>query len=160
MKKQGVIGLVVGIAAGVAAAVAGGLATAKVVKEIKNDIKDSELISPDGNNKITLSCGASDFAKGLTYIKINAKSEALEDECKLSVLAGKKGAQSINCEWTDNEHFELTIGNGKLRQCCDVSFEDEQIVIYYYWVKITVDDNGETVEKVVTEAPDVEEETV
>ena len=38
-------------------------------------------------------------------------------------------------EWIDNNHFKLLIGNGKRKQCCDVSFDGEQINALYYLVK-------------------------
>lgn len=156
MKKQGIIGLVVGVTAGVAAAVAGGLCTAKVVKEIKSDLKDNELVSPDGNNVVTLSCGVSSFAKGLALIKVNAKSGEKEDECRFSFLAGKS-ASGLNYEWKDNDHFELTVGEGKLQQCCDVSFENDEIVIMYFMQKNTPEATVET-EKVCEETEAVETE--
>ena len=160
MKKQGIIGLVVGVTAGVAAAVAGGICTAKVVKEIKNDIKDNEIVSPEGNNVITLSCGVSNFAKGLALIKVHAKSGEKEDECKFSFLAGKSAA-SLNYEWKDNDHFELTVGEGKFQQCCDVAFDEENVTIMYYVQKNApeaCDDAEETCEDAEAETQENVEE--
>lgn len=150
MNKKGIIGLVAGAVAGVAAVTAGIFATKKVVKEIKADLKDVELVSPEGNNKITLSCGASDFAKGLAMIKVFATTEDKEDDCKFSFLAGKR-AESIKYDWADNDHFELTVGEGKIKQCCDVDFEGEEIIIYYYWMKDGVKVSEEEIIDEITE---------
>ena len=158
MKKQGVIGLIVGITAGVAAAVAGGLATARIVKEIKSDLKDEKIVSPDGNNSVTLSCGASSFAKGITLIKVHAQTETIGDKCKFSFLVGNKSAQHINCEWMDNDHFELTEGEVKLKQCCDVDFGDEQITLMYYLCKHVADKSEESTESEATTDSVPEEE--
>ena len=134
MNKKNVIGLAIGLAAGAAAVAAGYVATAKIVKEIKADLDDKEILSPEGNNKITLKCGVSDFAKGLAFVKVIAANENGEDECKFSFLAGK-GAKNAHYEWVDNDHFEITVGEGKLKQCCDVDFSGEQICLFYYWQK-------------------------
>ena len=159
MKKKNVIGLVAGIAAGAAVAAAGYVATAKVVKEIKADLNDKEILSPEGNNKITLKCGISDFAKGLAFVKVIAANENGEDECKFSFLAGKS-AKNASYEWVDNDHFEITVGEGKLKQCCDVDFSGEQICLFYYWQKdaAPVVDMIELVEEVVEDAEEVVEE--
>jgi len=147
MKKNGVIGLIAGVTAGVAAAVAGSLATVKVVKEIKEDLNESCFVSPEGNNFVSLKYGASNFAKGLVYIKVKAYTEAEKeaDACNFSFLAGKN-AKSIRVEWKDNEHFELSAGKGKLQQCCDVSFEGDNISIMYFWQKDTPEEAIEVVE--------------
>lgn len=135
MKKTGIVGLVAGIAAGAAAAVAGGMAVARVVKEMKADPQETRIVSPDGNNYVTLSLGVSAFGKGLTLVKVMAQTEGGEDTCKFSFIAGR-GAKYIHYQWVDNENFELTVGKGVLQQCCDVSFEGEEINIVYYWHKI------------------------
>jgi hypothetical protein len=155
MKKNGVVGLVAGITAGIAAAVAGSLATVKIVKEIKNDLNESCFVSPEGNHFVSLKYGASDFAKGLVFIKVNAYTEAEEDgdNCTFSFLAGKN-ASSISVEWKDNANFEISVGKGKLKQCCDVCFdEEEKITIYYFWEKEDPKTEIEVVE-VETEAAD------
>lgn len=135
MKKQGIVGLVVGVAAGVAAAVAGSLATVKVVKEIKHDLKDVDFASPNGDNVVSLHFGSSEFAKGLSYVKVEAKIEDGEDSCDFVMLAGKN-AGGLSCEWTDNEHCTVMLGEGKRRQRCDIDYTGEEIVISYYVDKV------------------------
>lgn len=143
MKKQGVFGLVAGITLGVAAAVAGGIAAAKIVKEIKSDLEQTDFVSPNGDNIVTLNCGASDFANGLTLVKIEAYTENSNASCNFSLLAGKN-AGAFSCEWKDNEHFELLVGSKKRKQCCDVDFSGEKIVIGYYMNKAV----GESSQKI------------
>lgn len=155
MNKKNVIGLAIGLAAGAAAAAAGYLATAKIVKEIKADLNDLELLSPEGNNKITLKCGVSDFAKGLAFVKVIAANENGEDECKFSFLAGKS-AKNASYEWVDNDHFEITVGEGKLKQCCDVDFSEDQICLSYYWQK----DAAEEIIEISEEIAEIVEEAV
>lgn len=155
MKKQGILGLVVGVTAGVAAAVAGGLATVKVVKEIKNDLKDVDFASPNGDNIVSLKFGSSEFAKGLSYVKVEAKIEDGEDSCDFVMLAGKN-AGGLSCEWTDNEHCTVMLGEGRLKQRCDIDYTGEEIVISYYVYK--VEDEAEECEDLVeVEAEECEE---
>ncbi|MBR3685983.1 MAG: hypothetical protein IKL66_00695 [Clostridia bacterium] len=151
MKKQGVFGLVAGITMGVAAAVAGGLAAAKVVKEIRSDLDQTDFVSPNGDNVVTIKYGASDFANGLTLVKIQAYTENSDDSCDFALLAGKNSG-AFSCEWEDNEHFELLVGSRKRKQCCEVDFEGEEIVISYYL-------NKEVDEAPVQECDEVVEET-
>lgn len=160
MRKNRVVGLVAGIAAGTAAAVAGGLAVARVVKEMKADPQEQRILSPDGNNSVTLRLGVSSFGKGLTLVKVLAQTEDGEDACKFSFVAGN-GAKNIQYQWVDNENFELTVGKGLLQQCCDVEFADDQINIMYYWHKIVkvdvnhpADADDEPAEELVEKAAD------
>ena len=122
MKTKTLVGLIVGVAAGTALA----LTTKKVVNEIKSDLEDATFVSPEGNNTVTLLFGSSKTARGLTFIKVTATSDEKDDCCKLIAFAKKKG-EFISGEWTDNDHYKLLIGSGKRKQCCDVSFDDEQI---------------------------------
>ena len=131
MKKHGAIGFIVGLTVGVA----GDVATAKVVNEIKNDFKEKEFTSPNGDNTVMLKKGSSKFAKGLSYIKVCANKKYGRDECKLSLLAGNN-AKSISCEWEDNEHCHIVIGKGKVCQYVDIDFTGREIKIVYYWKKI------------------------
>ena len=130
MKTKTIVGIIAGVAAGTAVA----LTTKKVVKEIKNDLCDATFVSPDGDNTVVLTFGASKTARGLTFIKANAMSSHKDDCCKLIAFANNKG-DFLDGEWTDNDHFKLLIGSGKRKQCYDVSFEGEQIVAVYYLVK-------------------------
>ena len=131
MKRNNVFGIIAGIAAGAAAAIAGGIAAAKVVKEIKSDLNNFSFVSDDGKNIVTLTYGSSDFARGLTYVKVKASVEESDLNCKMIVFAIKK--EEVFCgEWRDNENFKLWVGNGKRRQCCDVDFSGDEINMYYY----------------------------
>ena len=160
MKKTGIVGVVAGIAAGAAAAVAGGMAVARVVKEMKADPQETRIVSPDGNNYVTLSLGVSAFGKGLTLVKVMAQTEGGEDTCKFSFIAGR-GAKYIHYQWVDNENFELTVGKGVLQQCCDVTFGGEEIHLLYYWHKLVAESNEETAEEVAEEVvEEVTEEVV
>lgn len=162
MKKQNIIGLIAGVAAGAAAAIAGGLVTAKVVKEIKSDLNDFSFVSDDGKNVVTLTYGSSDFAKGLTYVKVKAAVEDSDLNCKMIVFAIKK--DEIFCgEWKDNENFKLWVGNGKRRQCCDVDFGGDEINMYYYIEKVTAEEEileCEVADDEEIEAIDAAEEVV
>lgn len=137
MKKQTVIGLIVGVTLGTAATIAGIITVRKIVKEIKNDLVEESFISPNGDNLVTLTYGSSDFARGLTFIKVRGMSEGGKDDCKLIAFA-KRNSKLFSAEWADNEHFNLVIGNGKVKQHCDVSFEGRKINALYYLHKINV----------------------
>ena len=134
MKNKTVFGIIAGVTASVMAGTAVALTTKKIVREIKRDMCDATFVSPDGDNVVELNFGASKTARGLTYIKVNATSENKDDCCKLIVFAKKKD-ELMDGEWIDNNHFKLLIGNGKRKQCCDVSFDGEQINALYYLVK-------------------------
>jgi hypothetical protein len=136
MKKSVIIGSLAGFAVGAVAAVAGKIAVDKVVGEIKQDLGDNVFTSPEGNNTVTLSYGSSDTAKGLTYVKVRATAEGKEDDCKLVIFTKKKNdGICISGEWVDNGQFKLLIGSGKRKQCCDVTFGEEQISAVYYLQK-------------------------
>ena len=134
MKNKTVFGIIAGVTASVMAGTAVALTTKKIVREIKRDMCDATFVSPDGDNAVELNFGASKTARGLTYIKVNATSENKDDCCKLIVFAKKKD-ELMDGEWIDNNHFKLLIGSGKRKQCCDVSFDGEQINALYYLVK-------------------------
>lgn len=134
MKNNFGIGAIIGFAAGAAAAVAGTLTTLKVADEIKDGMGEQRFESPEGDNFVTLSCGSSKTAKGLTLIRVKAMTESGEDECKLLLFA-KKMPEAFSVDWTDNEHCRLLVGNGKRKQCCDVSFEEKEISAVYYLSK-------------------------
>ena len=131
MKKQTIIGICVGAAIGTAATVAGVLAVRKIIKEIKADLSECSFTSPDGNNVVTLTCGTSKFARGLTFIKVEGSVESGNDNCKL-VLFAKDSFELFSGEWLDNDHFRLLVGGGKRKQCCDVRFDDQKIMANYY----------------------------
>ena len=127
MKRNFILGMITGVAAGAAAA----LAVDKVTKEIKSDLQDHVFPSPEGKNVVTLTCGTSATAKGLTYIRIFATADDKET-CKLVAFA-KKNEEYINGEWLDNDNFKLLIGKGKLKQRCDVSFDGDEISANLYF---------------------------
>lgn len=134
MKNKTIFGIIAGVTVSVMAGTAVALTTKKIVREIKRDMCDATFVSPDGDNAIELNFGASKTARGLTFIKVNATSENKDDCCKLIVFAKKKD-ELMDGEWIDNNHFKLLIGSGKRKQCCDVSFDGEQINALYYLVK-------------------------
>lgn len=122
-KKNGLFGLILGITAGVAAATAGSLAAMKVVNEIKSDSHETTVVSPNEQNFVTVTYGSSDFAKGLTLVKVKAENES--NNCELSFLAGKEAKMSFN--WKDDDNFELGITDVKHEKICAVSFEGDEI---------------------------------
>lgn len=142
MKKQTVIGLVVGITLGTAATVAGVLAVRKIVKEIKNDLQEESFISPEGNNVVTVTYGSSNFARGLTFVKVTGISEEGKDDCKLIAFT-RKNYEMFSGEWADNDHFNLVIGKGKVKQHFDVTFEGDKINAVYYLHKIKMGKKAE-----------------
>ena len=135
MKKQTNVGLIVGLAAGAAAVIAGTLATIKTAIEIKRDLQQIEFISADQKNSVIVEFGTSNFARGLTLIKIKADMEDGKDTCKFSFLSRRSDFLG---EWTDENHFELSAGKGKSKQFCDVNFEGEEIVITYSFKKLEI----------------------
>ena len=122
-QKNGLFGLIVGITAGVAAATAGSLAAIKVVNEIKSDSHETTMVSPNEKNYVTVTYGSSDFAKGLTLVKVKAESEG--NNCDVSFLASKNAKMSFN--WRNDENFELGITDVKHEKICIVSFENNEI---------------------------------
>lgn len=137
MSTNGKLGLILGVAAGAVASVAGCLATVKAVKEIKNDLHEVTLVSPNGKNIVTVNRGSSNFAVGLTYVKLTAENENGKT-CDISFLAGKNSNKVI-FNWKDDEHLEFQLGDAKHKQYCDVAFNEEDIVMKYYLKKITIE---------------------
>ena len=139
-KKKDNTRLIIGVAAGTLAAAAASYVTAKVVKEIKSDLKEVYFVSADGENIVSVTSGSSDFARGLTFIKVKAYKKSGGDECKFAFLSLTGG---ISCEWKDNENVEFFIGRGKNRPCCEIAFGGDDISLMYYLKKITIEDKGE-----------------
>lgn len=131
MKNNAILGAVIGFAAGTAAAIAGKMAVDKVVEEIKGELGDQTFTSPEGNNRVTISSGSSTTAKGLAFLRVKATSDACEDECKLSLLT-RKMPETLDAQWTDNDNFTLTLGKGKIKQYCDITFDGDEINALYY----------------------------
>lgn len=129
MKKNVTLGLVLSFAAGAATAIASTVAIHKAIKEIKNDTKEQDFPSPDGNNLVTLAYGSSKTAMGLGCIQVKVTADA--DTCRL-ILLTKRIPETFDAQWSDNEHFQLLVGKGKRKQCCDVSFEEGHIRANYY----------------------------
>ena len=128
-KNKGITGMVLGITAGAVAAAASCVAALKIFKEIKNDNQETTMVSPNEKNFVTVTCGSSHFANGLT--RINVKAENENDDCELSFLAGKD-ANHISFNWEDDDHFSFYLGEGAVKRCCDVSFDGEHIAIKHY----------------------------
>ena len=128
MTQNGKIALAIGIVTGVAAATVGCIAAFKIVNEIKEDFQETTLISPNEKNFVTVKCGSSKFARGLTLVKVKAENET--DTCNISFLAGKN-SNKIRFNWKDDDHFEFHLGDGKVKQHCDVSFAGESISMKY-----------------------------
>ena len=51
------------------------------------------------------------------------------------VLLACHAAEPFDGECDENGHFTLLVGNGKYKQCCEVSFEDEKTKANYSWRK-------------------------
>ena len=105
------------------------MATAKIVKEIRGDVTELEFFSSDDKNSVKVEYGSSSFAKDLTMFKLTAKSADGDDECKFLFLSG---SPEVYCEWQDDEHFTLIAGKSKIKTVCEISFEEENIVLAYY----------------------------
>ena len=129
---KGIAGMVIGITTGVIAAASACFATVKIVQEIKKDSQETTMVSPNEKNFVTVKCGSSRLANGLTLINVKAENE--NDTCEISFLAGKS-ANRISFNWKDDDHFSLYIGDGKTKKCCDISFEGEEINMVYYFKK-------------------------
>ena len=127
--NKGITGMVLGITAGAVAAAASCVAALKIFQEIKNDNQETTMVSPNEKNFVTVTCGSSRFANGLT--RINVKAENENDNCELSFLAGKD-ADQISFSWEDDDHFSFYLGEGKARKYCDVTFGGEHIEIKHY----------------------------
>lgn len=125
-ESNGILGLVAGVATGVAAVAAGCFAAMKVAKEIKNDSQETTIISPNEKNYVTITCGSSQLAHGLTLVKINAENDI--DKCDLSFLVGKS-ANKISFVWKDENDLEFCIGDSNVKKICAVSFGEEKIEI-------------------------------
>ena len=139
-KKKDNTGLILGVAVGTLAAAAAACVTARVVKEVKSDLKEVYFVSANGENIVSITSGSSDFARGLTFIKVKAYKKSGGDECKFAFLSLTGG---ISCEWKDNENVEFFIGRGKNRPCCEIAFGGDDINLTYYLKKITIEDKGE-----------------
>ena len=134
MKNKVALGAIIGFAAGAAAAITGKMAVDKVAGEIKSEMSEQSFTSPNSENLVTVSYGSSKSAKGLTFIRVRAYVESGEDECKLFMFS-RKMPRVLDAQWEGNDHFKLLVGNGKRRQCCDVTFDEKNITAVYYLVK-------------------------
>lgn len=127
MKKETNLKFLAGLITGAAVSTVA-IATVKTLNEIKKDTTRIDFTSSDDKNTVKVEFGSSSFAKGLTMIKITAENELGTDEGKFVFFAGNK---DIFCEWKDDKHFELTVGKGKVKHFCEVSFESVDIVLTY-----------------------------
>lgn len=105
------------------------IASVKIVKEIRSDVTELEFFSSDDKNSVKVEYGSSSFAKDLTMFKLTAKSADGDDECKFLFLSG---SPVVCYEWVDDEHFTLIAGKSKIKTVCEISFEEENIVLAYY----------------------------
>ena len=130
----------IGIAAGVAGLATGaGVALAikknfdRIFGEMQNDVSEQVFTSPDGNNSVRVLFGASKTAKRMALVSITAKTQ--DKDCLMLALA-RKGDNLITGEWIDNDNFNLWIGSTSKKQCCDISFAGDDIVMNYYLRRI------------------------
>lgn len=134
--------VIIGIAAASVASLAVGAAVALAVKknfdrifgEMQNDVSEQIFTSPDGDNTVKVLFGGSKTAKGMALVSVTATSQ--NNTCTMLALA-RKSDNLLAGEWADNDHFQLLIGGGSQKQCCDVSFDGDQIVENYYLRRIT-----------------------
>ncbi len=133
-QKSGIAGLVIGISAGITAVAASCLAACQVIKEIKNDSNDTSIVSPNGENCVTITCGSSAFARGLTLVKVKAENE--KDDCSFSFLVSKKDCK-ISFDWLDDNNIDILIGEGSVKKVCSVSFGEEEITMQIFFKKET-----------------------
>ena len=134
MKKKFILGTVAGFAVGTAAGIAGKLVTEKVIGEIKGSICEQDFVSPEENHTVKISYGHSKAAKELTFIRVEASSATVDDTCRM-VLFTKKPPEMLDAQWTDSDHFKFLVGSGKRKQCCDVTFDENNINATYYLTK-------------------------
>ena len=134
MKKKFILGTIAGIAVGTAAGIAGKLVTKKVIGQIKDSMSEQSFVSPEESHTVKISYGSSKAARELTYIRVEAASETVDDTCKL-ILFTRKLPETFDTQWTDPDHFKLLVGNGKRKQCCDISFDGNNINATYYLTK-------------------------
>ena len=130
----------IGIAAGVAGLATGaGVALAikknfdRIFGEMQNDVSEQVFTSPDGNNSVRVLFGASKTAKRMALVSITAKTQ--DKDCLMLALA-RKGDNLITGEWIDNDNFNLWIGSTSKKQCCEISFAGDDIVMNYYLRRI------------------------
>ena len=134
MKKKFILGTIAGIAVGTAAGIAGKLVTKKVIGQIKDSMSEQSFVSPEESHTVKISYGSSKAARELTYIRVEAASETVDDTCKL-ILFTRKLPEVLDTRWEDADHFKLLVGNGKRKQCCDISFDGNNINATYYLTK-------------------------
>ncbi len=134
MNKNALHGWTAGVLVTATVAIAGKLAVNKLVKEVKSHLSANSYTSPDGDHLVTVSYGTLKTAQGPAFIKLKATTESKEDTCELVIFV-KKDAELFGGEWIGNDQFKLLIGNDERRQCCDVSFNEDQITACCYWQK-------------------------
>lgn len=123
--KGSTLGIILGIGAGAVAAAVGVYAASKIAKEINEDSQSITIVSPDEKNLVTITCGSSPFARGLTLVKVKAEKNG--DDCNLSFLVGK--SCTIAFDWKTDNYIEILVSGGKRTKVCTVNFEGENINI-------------------------------
>lgn len=128
-KKSGIAGLIASIAGGIAAIGAVTVATMKVTDDIKKDSKLTNLISPDGNHKVSVIYGSSKTARGLFSANVIATSG--EMQCSLRIISIKK-LSAPSAIWENNDCVVISFAdtNGKV-QSVVVNFQEERIEMYH-----------------------------
>ena len=140
MDKKVAIGIVAGVASLTGIALGATVALAvkknvgKVFGEMQDDVCEQVFTSPNGNNTVKVSFGASKTAKEMALVSVVATSET--DTYTLLTLV-RKGDNLLVGEWADNDNFQLLIGSCSNKQCCDVKFGGEKIQTNYYLRRIT-----------------------
>lgn len=128
-KKSGIGGLIAGIVGGIAAIGAATVATMKVTDDIKKDSKLTNLISPDGNHKVSVIYGSSKTARGLFSANVIATSG--EMQCSLRIISIKKlSAPAAIWESDSCAIVSFSDANGKV-QSVVVNFEQDKIEMYH-----------------------------
>lgn len=128
-KKSGVGGAIAGIVGGIAAIGAVTVAALKVKDDIKKDEKETNLISPCGNHKVSVIYGCSKTARG--FFTANVIAVSGEMKCSLRI-ASIKTLSAPAAIWEDENTVVVSFAdaNGKV-QSVVVSFEEDKIEMYH-----------------------------
>ena len=135
MDKKVAIGIAAGVASLTGIALGATVALAvkknvgKVFGEMQDDVCEQVFTSPDGNNTVKVSFGASKTVKNMALVGVTSVSE--NDTNTLLTLV-RKGDNLLEGKWSDNNNFQLLIGSCSNKQCCDVNFGGEKIQTSYY----------------------------
>lgn len=135
MDKKVAIGIAAGVASltgitlGATVALAVKRRFGRIFGEMQDDACEQVFTSPDGNNTVKVSFGASKTVKNMALVGVTSVSE--NDTNTLLTLV-RKGDNLLEGKWSDNNNFQLLIGSCSNKQCCDVNFGGEKIQTSYY----------------------------